>query len=88
MPSQTIDEMTGQDPSTARAAMRVTSARSRGVSENTSPVWPLVIMPTTPGCAASQRANEVSSCSSMEKSGRNGTAIAGMRPWKFVIVGM
>src|SRR5262245_27034066 len=45
-------------------------------------------MPTTPGCAASQRAKAVNSLSSIEKSDRNGTAIAGMSPWKFVIVGI
>ena len=37
--------------------MRVTCARSRGVSENTSPVWPFVITATTPGCLASHDAS-------------------------------
>ena len=56
MPSQTIDEMTGSFPRSSSATMRVTSARSRGVSENTSPVWPFVMTATTPGCVASQDA--------------------------------
>jgi hypothetical protein len=37
-PSQTIEEMTGSRPLSSSATMRVTSARSGGVSANTSPV--------------------------------------------------
>ena len=45
--------------------MRVTSARSAGVRENTSPVWPLVITATTPSCPASQLARRRRAGSSM-----------------------
>ena len=65
IPSQTTDEITGHMPSTALAVIRVTSARSRGVSENTSPVWPLVISATMPGWLASHCAKRRSSGSSM-----------------------
>ena len=47
-PSQTIDEITGRRLDSSSATMPVTAARSPGVSENTSPVWPLVITATTP----------------------------------------
>src|SRR4051794_28814762 len=82
MPSQTTDEITGQMSLTASKVRRVTSARSLVVSENTSPVWPLVISALMPGRFASQVANRRSSASSMLKSGRNGTAVAGMMPWR------
>ena len=84
MPSQTIDEITGQRSLTAAAVMRVTSARSRGVSEKTSPVWPLVIRAVTPGRLATHWLNRLSSISSMLRSLRNGTAMAGMMPWKLM----
>jgi hypothetical protein len=78
-PSHTIDETTGIRPRNSSATMRVTSARSCGCSENTSPVWPLVITATMPGCAASQEA-------SLRKAPRRcggrgeGQAMAGMIP--------
>ena len=55
-PSHTMEEITGSLPFSSSATMRVTSARSLGVSENTSPVWPLVITATTPGCWPSHAA--------------------------------
>ena len=65
IPSHTTEEMTGQIPSVAVAVMRVTSARSRGVRENTSPVCPLVINATTPSWRPSQAAKRASSASSI-----------------------
>src|SRR5205085_11604575 len=88
MPSQTTEEMVGQMPLMALAVMRVTSARSFAVSENTSPVCPLVIRPTMPLRRASQVANRASSASSMLWSLRKGTAIAGMMPLKLVMTVM
>ncbi len=64
-PSQTIDEMTGMRPLSSSATMRVTVARSAGVSEKTSPVWPLVITATTPSWPASHEASLRSAGSSM-----------------------
>src|ERR1051325_9416180 len=87
MPSQTIDEITGTRPSTAWAVMRVTSVRSAGVSENTSPVWPLVIRALMPRWPASQRANRVSPAVSMLKSSLKGTAIAGISPLRSSVCG-
>jgi hypothetical protein len=88
MPSHTTEETTGQMSFTASAVMRVTSARSRAVSEKTSPVWPLVMRAITPLRRASQAAKRRSSASSMPWSGRKGTAMAGMMPWKLVMDGM
>ena len=64
-PSQTIDEMTGKRPASSSATMRVTVARSAGVSEKTSPVWPFVITATTPSWPASHEASLRSAGSSM-----------------------
>ncbi len=80
MPSHTIEEITGSLPRSSSATMRVTCARSAGVSENTSPVWPLVMTATTPSWPASQLARRRSAGSSMRRSAVNGQAIAGMMP--------
>src|SRR5438128_3443072 len=88
MPSHTTEDTVGQMPLMALAVMRVTSARSFAVSENTSPVCPLVIRPTMPLRRASQVANLASSASSMLWSLRKGTAIAGMMPLKLVMTVM
>src|SRR5579859_2960320 len=82
IPSQTTEEITGHLPSTAVAVIRVTSARSRGVNEKTSPVWPLVINATTPGWLASHCEKRRKSPSSMLKSALKGTAMAGIIPSK------
>ena len=75
-----MELITGSLPRSSSATMRVTSARSCGCSENTSPVWPLVITATMPGCAASHDARRRSAGSSMRWSGVNGQAMAGMIP--------
>jgi hypothetical protein len=79
-PSHTIEEITGSFPLSSSATMRVTSARSLGVSEKTSPVWPLVMTATTPGCVPSHAACLRRAGSSILKSGVNGQAMAGMIP--------
>ena len=79
-PSHTIDEITGMRPRSSSATMRVTSARSDGVSENTSPVWPLVMIATTPSWPASQEASLRSAGSSMRWSAVKGQEMAGMIP--------
>jgi hypothetical protein len=80
MPSQTIELITGSLPRSSSATIRVTVARSAGVSENTSPVSPLVITATTPAWSASQEASLRSAGSSMRWSAVKGQAIAGMMP--------
>ncbi len=75
-----MEEITGSRPRSSSATMRVTSARSAGVSANTSPVWPLVITATTPSWPASHDASLRSAGSSMRWSGVKGQEMAGMMP--------
>lgn len=75
-----MEEMTGVRPFSSSATMRVTSARSAGVRENTSPVCPLVMMATTPSWPASQAASLRRAGSSMRWSGVKGHEMAGMIP--------
>ena len=75
-----MEEITGQRPLSSSATMRVTSACSAGVSEKTSPVWPLVMMTTTPSWPASQDASLRNAGSSMRWSGVKGHEMAGMIP--------
>jgi hypothetical protein len=65
VPSAQTAEMTRTRPPTASVTIRVTSARSSGSSEPTSPVCPLVISAVTPSRAASQRAKRARPSSSI-----------------------